>query len=821
MERPTESSAAGVDLEFDRSSPEISGIPARRKSLVHTPGIATRTPKPERHRRTWNSWKAPPIKPGDEHKWQAPQKGPSPLDRFVALDLADTGLTPGESDYAPSLLGYKPGTLMIVNGAPSPAASTVEVSRIVQAHEKIDYFSSAGPNPSPLAESSVTIHSKPRSMSAVGVREMQQRRTSDPAAEEKIPITYIKPDVKPKKRPQSIAVSTRRSSQSADTLARDYQAYIPYSPFGTQRSFYNDWQDQEVSTDELFLEDLTPSPESEELVELSATITHVVEFSPPSTASSTDAIETPKNQTFRPSPKSLRTSDSGYSSISSSGGSVNAATNEQQQHPRSLRVAIPPHAILSASRRPTVADLAERFEQSLLATAPRPAHGRTLSLDIPRGMAELPSMDLVAAPSTPQSTTTGKPERRQTRRLQKRRPSQAQVPVVQSDEPSRGVVPEVPEDVRAKFTRRMSATPGMECLTRTYPSKDHTNSAESRTSLSTIGPILSPTQLEPDHVPARPSRGRRMSFFRRKSWVERKDKVKEDELPSPKVLDLGTIAVSLGASPYDPSMFGSFQPKEIVENPTHPHQLGNARSHSRSRSAVSMSSDTAAEYARMRSKDRAVLPEMEGVQMPHHHRKPRRMPKMEIGEGARSKRRTQDFHFDQTPPMPTIDHAKYAAPLSAKPRLENAGTHLANQSRQRANSRPQSPLRPDHTRPPSAHRNVDWEHKVDWEKHALQWSQRRKSIGEHLRPRPVVEAVENVAPSPAPRGRPMSYTAHELTTLGRYSGGLDYDHEGRGQIGGSAGTRQLHSHTAPKSMHFRQSYGVDLSDVPIFVRRES
>ena len=238
---------------------------------------------------------------------------------------------------------------------------------------------------------------------------------------------------------------------------------------------------------------------------------------------------------------------------------------------------------------------------------------------------------------------------------------------------------------------------------------------------------------------------------------------------------------------------------------------------------MGMSSDTAAEYARMRSKDRAVLPETEGVQMPHHHRKPRRMPKMEIGEGARSKRRPQDIHLEATPPLPTIDHAKYIAPLSAKPRLENAGTHQANQSRQRANSRPQSPLslKPDHTRPPSAHKNVDWEHKVDWEKHALQWSQRRKSLGEHLRPRPVVEAVEHVAPSPAPRGQPMSYTAQELTTLGRYSGGLDYDHEGRGQIGGSAGTRQLHSYTAPKSMHFKQSYGVDLSDVPIFVTRES
>nr|GFD56405.1 hypothetical protein [Tanacetum cinerariifolium] len=91
-----------------------------------------------------------------------------------------------------------------------------------------------------------------------------------------------------------------------------------------------------------------------------------------------------------------------------------------------------------------------------------------------------------------------------------------------------------------------------------------------------------------------------------------------------------TIAVSLGASPYDPSMFGSFQRTDVVENPTHPHQLGQARSHSRSRSAVSMSSDTAAEYARMRSKDRA-LPEPEMPEVPQQC-KPRRKPKMEIGE---------------------------------------------------------------------------------------------------------------------------------------------------------------------------------------------
>ena len=803
----------------------------RRKSLVQAPGVATRKSPIQGQRRTWNSCKAPDTRPEDEAKRRAPKQGPSPLDRLVALDLADNSQvqTPGDLNYSP-LVGYKPGTLMVVNGAPSPAMSTVNLARIAQANEKNDYFSATEPAPSPLATKNERRQTRPRSMSAVGLRNSKTNITPDPASEEKIPITYVKPEIKPKKRPQSITVSTRWPSQSADTLAKDYQAYIPYSPFENQMVIHNIWQDQQVITDELFLEDLQPQSRPDNLVELSATITDVTELSPPSTATSTNTLETPKNRTLRPSP---RTSDSGYSSVSSSGASLKVTNSEQQQHPSALRVAMPPsnspHARYRASRRQTMSfespiqgDLSARFEQSLLATVPKHAHGRTLSLDIPREVAELPSMDLVLAPSTPPSATprtAEKPPPRQTRRLQKRRPSQPQLPVVQSAQLSREIIPGVPDDVRVKFTRRLSTTPGMECLTHTYPSKDHIT-VESTANFSPIEPVSSPTELEPDHAPALPTRGRRksMSFFRRKSITGKKNEGRE-EIPSPKVLDLGTIAASLGASPYDPSMFGSFQAKEVMENPTHPHQLGQARSHSRSRSAMSMSSDTAAEYARMRSKDRA-LPKLEMPEIPQQ-RKPRRKPKMEIGEAKHSRRRPQSLYFDEAPPIPTIDHAKYATPFSAKPRMEDMDVPAANQSRIRANSRPRSPPRPNHTRPPSAHKNVDWEHRgVNWEQQAMQWSQRRKSVGDSLRPRPVVEAKENVAPAPEPRRQPMSYTPQELTTFGRYSGGLDYDHEGRGQIGGSAGTRQLHSHAMPKSMHFKQSYGVDLSDVPVFIQRQ-
>lgn len=824
LERPTES-ATTFDQSYDRSSPEISLT--RRKSLVQTPGVATRKPQSEGKRRTWSSWKAPPMRPGDEAKWKAPQEGPSPLDRLRALDLADSTQvqTPGEN-YSP-FLGYKPGTLMVVNGNPSPEMSTDDLDRFAEANLKNDYFSATELVPSPLALKKEQGQSRSRSS---GASDSKAIGTPDPAGEEKIMITYVKPVAKPKKRPQSIAVCTRPPTQGADTLAKDYQSYIPYSPFENHMAIQSTWQVPEPTTDELFMEDLQHPRRTSDLVELSATITDVSELSPPSTATSIHTLETPKNQRARPSP---RTSDSGYSSIGSSNGSFKVASNdEQQQHPCALRVAVPPsetaRAKFRASRRQTMSfelpahnDLPARFEQSLLATVPKQPHGRTLSLEIPRDTAELPSMDDVLSPSTPLSTTSTasvKPLPRQPRRLQKRRPSQPQVPVVQSAVLSREVIPEVPDDVRGAFTRRLSITPGMECLTKTYPSKDHTTADESVTSFDPVEPALSPIQLEPDHTPTRPTRSRRrsLSFFRRKSTSGQQDVDGDGDMPSPKVLDLGTIAVSLGASPYDPSMFGSFQPREVVERPTHPHQLGQARSHSRSRSAMSMNSDTAAEYARMFSKDR-VLPDPEMVEMPQHG-KQRRRPKMEIGEAKQLRRRTQTLYMDEAPPMPSIDHAKYAAPLSARPRLERVEAPTANQSRIRADSRPQSPLKPNHTRPPSAHKNVDREHSINWEQHSLQWRQRRQSIGDSLRPRPKLEVKENVAATP--RARPMSYTAQDLTTFGRYGGGLDYEHEGRGQIGGSAGTRQLHSYATPKSMYFKQSYGVDLSDVPIFVHRQ-
>ena len=164
-----------------------------------------------------------------------------------------------------------------------------------------------------------------------------------------------------------------------------------------------------------------------------------------------------------------------------------------------------------------------------------------------------------------------------------------------------------------------------------------------------------------------------------------------------------------------------------------------------------------------------------------------------------------------------------------------------------------------------------------WEGQRQAWSQRRKSAGEALmkqqrncelltNPPPSVD----LSPSPTPSAtlqssgsahqdgesnRPQlpnpserrailtrSPTPHHISrksvgsgpsssnsTLnsntirrpGRFEGGLQYGYEPGAGLGGSAGTRGVHTGASRKSLVVSQEFGVDLSDVPVFVATTS
>ncbi|KAI4133440.1 MAG: hypothetical protein LQ338_000176 [Usnochroma carphineum] len=175
---------------------------------------------------------------------------------------------------------------------------------------------------------------------------------------------------------------------------------------------------------------------------------------------------------------------------------------------------------------------------------------------------------------------------------------------------------------------------------------------------------------------------------------------------------------------------------------------------------------------------------------------------------------------------------------------------------------------------------MEMEHKkankpgTDWESHRQAWSQRRRSAGEALLSKDQPPELPDDAPKakhsdfkedPAPQPAicraktagsegvclpqrdskafhkpwaprhdqriPQSLSTGSLQAnstvtaqaqafqrlTGRFEGGLMYGYEPGFGLGGSAGTRSTKTGATRKSVHISQGYGVDLSDVPIFV----
>lgn len=105
-------------------------------------------------------------------------------------------------------------------------------------------------------------------------------------------------------------------------------------------------------------------------------------------------------------------------------------------------------------------------------------------------------------------------------------------------------------------------------------------------------------------------------------------------------------------------------------------------------------------------------------------------------------------------------------------------------------------------------------------------SSTRGSGGSHLAYQQMQPArMSKQKPAPERHGRSRSHTAGPTRTItapeyDRFSGGLGYGWERGSGFGGSAGTRQGSDQAAKRrSVHLSESWGVDLSDVPVFMTR--
>ncbi|KAL8924659.1 MAG: hypothetical protein Q9208_003974 [Pyrenodesmia sp. 3 TL-2023] len=230
--------------------------------------------------------------------------------------------------------------------------------------------------------------------------------------------------------------------------------------------------------------------------------------------------------------------------------------------------------------------------------------------------------------------------------------------------------------------------------------------------------------------------------------------------------------------------------------------------------------------------------------------------------------------FADAPPMPPLPNAERLQQHEARKSASKMGqsrTLIAPQRRA-----PEAP-KPDlwaGCAMETEYTKANKQGATDWEGHQQAWSQRRRSAGEALllkqRPselvhgsdeadhddaseepasQPIVHRAQTAGPEPPCLAQDQSKAFHRPWTSlhsqeiphsnvtgssqpdsqvaaaaqaferlsGRYDGGLEYGYEPGFGLGGSAGTRAKRTGATRKSVHTSQDYGLDLSDVPIFV----
>jgi hypothetical protein len=370
-------------------------------------------------------------------------------------------------------------------------------------------------------------------------------------------------------------------------------------------------------------------------------------------------------------------------------------------------------------------------------------------------------------------------------------------------------IPNVPVDVRSRFARRLSQAPEMECLTKTYLSKNHTDAAEPTvdppTTMSVERPF-SPLTIETssrhhrrrhtDRAPVTRLK-RSLSLLRNKPEGNKTEGEHGEDDSLSKVVDLGTVASSLGHSPYAAAM--TTAPK-IPQAPTHSHSIANALP--RARSMVNMDANTAAAFAHARSKERALS----GAQMPQR-RHSNYEPERQMVAATSVRLEASDWNTGLAPAsgvdLATSALEGHAAAAAVNPRLG---------PRPRIPSTGRGPMVRElvgkYDKGEQQHR---FPRQQTGDSHITLRDTNYSSMVEGVHPRKVT-AHPGLVPSDqrAMTQAPVWETLHD-----RYGGSLYHGYEGRGYgFGGSAPTRQLHSaanRTCPVCRCYCRGFCTDLS----------
>ncbi|GAB7357441.1 hypothetical protein MBLNU459_g8366t1 [Dothideomycetes sp. NU459] len=369
---------------------------------------------------------------------------------------------------------------------------------------------------------------------------------------------------------------------------------------------------------------------------------------------------------------------------------------DQHNQPRRPAAIVPPVALA----RPSIGGLPYEKHRSMPVFS-RPALNVSTT--------SVPTM--ASTRTVPAETGKASAPTKQAKKLQKVRPQSQQQPssaTVQSPKDVLdGTVPGVPDATSFNFSRRLDRTPGMSHLDHTFGSVAHTasesaeaarhprvsetlrqlNEASEDTEGSPRGrgrkqdTKVGPKDAESPPLEKRRSifrlRGRSRSKSRKRTSAEIVQTPTEED-PMPTVSDFGTVAQSLGGSPYDIAtrQFRSISGNDGARRVFHPHEISNALGGP----IVGMDDATAAEFARMKSQKRAEQQQQERARSqsrsrPRHvaecaivqdrHRSPVSPSKPSPANSSRSRssnRRSASAHASTLARIPSLPESEGSLP---------------------------------------------------------------------------------------------------------------------------------------------------------------
>ncbi|KAF2645985.1 hypothetical protein P280DRAFT_133695 [Massarina eburnea CBS 473.64] len=807
---------------FNRSTSSLF----RRRSLLSTPGLSNRDSPAEKNRRTWNSWKTPQVDPQEEAKWRSDIVGAT---QAAALDMSEEkeappprAQTPGDMEYT-HLGSIQLGSLRIANGPPSPTASAKffpQQTSHFRVSQEEDDFTEFDPSDSLMMKPAKRRHARSKSAVAPAVPPLYRKLRLSSTARKAKTMSRIDSSLK------------TEAVTSAETPTPTTQTFDDCEPEPVRRlRVMNKSADTLATIATLANEHQAASADAQ--AEEGSHILEGALFAEPLASEETElnSQNTPPQQspaTRRPPPTKT---DSGYASEGSFVTVKRRALTLREASPIASQQPSMATGVLQGgsssdergiytvqqmlrdptSSRPSApaGDVARRRHTLLQVKTPATVESRLSSLRSRRaGDCDLPTPKSTASravsyhtsempsPNTPLSFASKFSNDSKTltwSRLHKRWPSHQELPFVQACESiPEQPVPSVPTGVRKQLVRRISETPGMSWLTSKGHGNEQNGKAEAVAGVSTKSPTCletaeqrgrqERTSMESPRTPSPRGLRRSLSLFRNKSKAKKEKekeaaREKENVPPVPAVIDLGTIGTALGQSPYDAAMLTA--PRRRNTAPSQADEPGNAVP--RVRSLVGMDAQTAAEFARTHSKDRASLrPEMPRRPKSYH-------VNMNAGEASPMRRRSPNSYSSDVPPMPTLQRrpstAAPAAPAAPSvPTTTDSATHARSSGRGRVVSEMGTKYDQYGQSRPS---------KEEWEAYARLQSQRRQSVGEQ-----TVRRSHQRSQTMSERSRPPSV-------------GMNRGYTGYGE-------RPLHSYVNNrKSGH----YGVELFNVPMSLQR--